>query len=53
MPDDLPGTPLRLPDLPGSKKCPHCGRRYLVAKIKKGSHGIEYRCPHCNGKVGG
>lgn len=51
-PNSLPGTPIRPPDIPGLKKCPHCGRRYVIAKIKKGPNGIELRCPHCDCKVG-
>jgi predicted RNA-binding Zn-ribbon protein involved in translation (DUF1610 family) len=51
-PDDLPGTPINPPDKAGNKQCPHCGRYYNKAKIRKEDGKVTYRCPYCNKEVG-
>jgi uncharacterized Zn-finger protein len=46
-PLEIPGKSIRPPDKPGSKRCPHCGRRYRKVK-KKGNKKV---CPYCGKRV--
>ena len=51
-PEDLPGTSVRAPNKPGSKKCPHCGRWYTKPKCKKRRVARDtYHCPFCGKQV--
>lgn|GEM_PF-1732715 len=51
-PVDIPGTSIRPKDKPGSKKCPHCGRRYNHAEMRREGNRVTYHCPYCGERVG-
>lgn len=48
-PVEIPGTSIRPPDRPDSKRCPHCGRRFFKEIIKKVGKKVVMCCPYCGG----
>ena len=47
-PLEIPGSVLKLINLPGKYTCPSCKRDYSSAKIKQVGNTIVKSCPKCN-----
>ena len=47
-PLEIPGSVLKLINLPGKHTCPSCNRDYNKATIKQVGDTILKRCPKCN-----